>query len=172
MARNATCGSSRRLPRIGRLVRQFFAISTISWNLQRKKGGRPRRTSAREFYGGDEGIRTPGLCLAKAALSQLSYVPRRIARWLLWRFLPRVSSADLRPREKVPRHEDAPCGSIMNPPLRRWVSPSRVPAFPATGNLRTEHEISDSQVTLVGSPSLPAGERHLNYRATIRRNQS
>ena len=25
----------------------------------------------------------------------------------------------------------------MNPPLRRWVSPSRVPAFPATGNLRT-----------------------------------
>ena len=26
-------------------------------------------------HGGDEGIRTPGLCLAKAALSQLSYVP-------------------------------------------------------------------------------------------------
>ena len=25
--------------------------------------------------GGDEGIRTPGLCLAKAALSQLSYIP-------------------------------------------------------------------------------------------------
>lgn len=66
-----------------------------------------------------------------------------------------------------PRSRDTktvPCGAIMNPPLRRWVSPSRVPAFPTTGNLRTEHEISDSQVTLVGSPSLPAGERHLNYR--------
>ena len=25
--------------------------------------------------GGDEGIRTPGLCLAKAALSQLSHIP-------------------------------------------------------------------------------------------------
>ena len=29
------------------------------------------------FHGGDEGIRTLGLCLAKAALSQLSYIPRR-----------------------------------------------------------------------------------------------
>ena len=27
-------------------------------------------------YGGDEGIRTLGLCLAKAALSQLSHIPR------------------------------------------------------------------------------------------------
>ena len=28
-----------------------------------------------DAYGGDEGIRTLGLCLAKAALSQLSYIP-------------------------------------------------------------------------------------------------
>ena len=28
---------------------------------------------------GDEGIRTPGLRLAKAALSQLSYIPRNLA---------------------------------------------------------------------------------------------
>ena len=27
------------------------------------------------FGGGDEGTRTPGLCLAKAPLSQLSYIP-------------------------------------------------------------------------------------------------
>ena len=26
-------------------------------------------------FGGDEGTRTPGLCLAKAPLSQLSYIP-------------------------------------------------------------------------------------------------
>ncbi len=30
---------------------------------------------SREPVGGDEGIRTPGLRLAKAALSQLSYIP-------------------------------------------------------------------------------------------------
>ncbi len=34
--------------------------------------------------GGDEGIRTPGLRLAKAALSQLSYIPRKV--W--WAFHP------------------------------------------------------------------------------------
>ncbi len=28
-----------------------------------------------ESFGGDEGTRTPGLCLAKAPLSQLSYIP-------------------------------------------------------------------------------------------------
>ena len=28
------------------------------------------------FSGGDEGTRTPGLCLAKAPLSQLSYIPQ------------------------------------------------------------------------------------------------
>ena len=27
-------------------------------------------------FGGDEGTRTPGLCLAKAPLSQLSYIPQ------------------------------------------------------------------------------------------------
>ena len=32
-------------------------------------------TRAHEYPGGDEGIRTPDLCRAKAALSQLSYVP-------------------------------------------------------------------------------------------------
>lgn len=31
------------------------------------------------FFGGDEGIRTPGLCPATAALSQLSYIPAKRA---------------------------------------------------------------------------------------------
>ena len=29
-------------------------------------------------FGGDEGTRTPGLCLAKAPLSQLSYIPSSV----------------------------------------------------------------------------------------------
>ena len=33
-----------------------------------------------QFLVGDEGIRTLGLCLAKAALSQLSYIPMRSAQ--------------------------------------------------------------------------------------------
>ncbi len=33
--------------------------------------------TAENRNGGDEGTRTPGLCLAKAALSQLSYIPNR-----------------------------------------------------------------------------------------------
>ena len=32
-------------------------------------------TPQNKSSGGDEGTRTPGLCLAKAALSQLSYIP-------------------------------------------------------------------------------------------------
>ena len=40
--------------------------------------------------GGDEGVRTPGLRLAKAALSQLSYIPRS----LRWAF----QDSNLRPR--------------------------------------------------------------------------
>ena len=35
----------------------------------------PASSGARGPYGGDERIRTAGLCLAKAALSQLSYIP-------------------------------------------------------------------------------------------------
>ena len=30
---------------------------------------------------GDEGTRTPGICLAKAALSQLSYIPSSLGKW-------------------------------------------------------------------------------------------
>jgi hypothetical protein len=33
------------------------------------------RAPEREFFGGDRGIRTPDLCDANAALSQLSYIP-------------------------------------------------------------------------------------------------
>lgn len=36
--------------------------------------------SAAGMFGGDEGTRTLGLCLAKAALSQLSYIPIGVAR--------------------------------------------------------------------------------------------
>gem|GEM_PF-3973997 len=37
--------------------------------------GRRGKPQLRPKIGGDEGIRTLGLCLAKAALSQLSYIP-------------------------------------------------------------------------------------------------
>ena len=47
-----------------------------------------------------------------------------------------------------------PADAIMNPPSKRWVSSPRVPASSATEDPRTEHEMLDSQVTLVGSPSL------------------
>lgn len=41
-----------------------------------QKARHRKRCPARYFAnGGDEGIRTPGLCLAKAALSQLSHIP-------------------------------------------------------------------------------------------------
>ena len=49
--------------------------------------------------GGDEGIRTPGLCFAKAALSQLSYIPfQAISLWLMASgsgrsFAPRAAGA-------------------------------------------------------------------------------
>ena len=43
--------------------------------------------------GGDEGIRTPGLRLAKAALSQLSYIPRKV--W--WAFHPMRCQATSNP---------------------------------------------------------------------------
>ena len=70
-----------------------------------------------------------------------------------------------RPRGAPAREEPAaqrrPLRRIMNPPLIRWASPSRVPASSSTEDTRTEHEISDSLVTLVGSPSLTAGGRHL-----------
>jgi hypothetical protein len=41
--------------------------------------------------GGDEGTRTPGFRLAKAALSQLSYIPKLILRWAF-------QDSNLRPR--------------------------------------------------------------------------
>lgn len=43
----------------------------------KKRSDTNTMSDLRKYYGGDEGIRTPGLCLAKAALSQLSYIPRR-----------------------------------------------------------------------------------------------
>ena len=36
---------------------------------------RPRNCRVDGFYGGGKGVRTPGLRLAKPALSQLSYTP-------------------------------------------------------------------------------------------------
>ena len=43
--------------------------------MRRTKKRTPEKDARWQIHGGDEGIRTPGLCLAKAALSQLSYVP-------------------------------------------------------------------------------------------------
>jgi hypothetical protein len=49
-------------------------------------------TSQQTRSGGDGGIRTPGLRRAKAALSQLSYIPRTV--WSEWAF----QGSNLRPR--------------------------------------------------------------------------
>ena len=49
----------------------------------KKRSDTNTMSDLRKSYGGDEGIRTPGLCLAKAALSQLSHIPGRNARRLL-----------------------------------------------------------------------------------------
>lgn len=43
----------------------------------KKRSDTNTMSDLRKYYGGDEGIRTPGLCLAKAALSQLSHIPGR-----------------------------------------------------------------------------------------------
>ena len=43
----------------------------------KKRSDTNTMSDLRKSYGGDEGIRTPGLCLAKAALSQLSHIPGR-----------------------------------------------------------------------------------------------
>ncbi len=87
----------------------------------RQKIGRPPwKASDMSFNGGDEGIRTPGLCLAKAALSQLSYVPRRIARWLFWQRRRQLSSGNRAPLSTGP----GPCRPHEE--LPRFFSPSHV----------------------------------------------
>ena len=69
--------------------------------------------------GGDEGIRTLGLCLAKAALSQLSYIPRAIrARSIVARTQVCVNPKSRTFFSSHSRQEKvAPCGCEMNPPL-------------------------------------------------------
>jgi hypothetical protein len=56
-ATHGVCAGSRLIPFAGSLPSSVFPHTTRS--------------------GGDEGIRTPDLCFAKAALSQLSYIPVR-----------------------------------------------------------------------------------------------
>ena len=94
--------------------------------------------------GGDEGIRTLGLCLAKAALSQLSYIPRRIA--LCHSDSPQGQCQGRRAIKRTLRCKNEPTSQKVGVPIARS-------GFHQTENTRTEHEISDSQVTLVGSPS-------------------
>ena len=52
-------------------------VSRLPSYLPRADGGikNAQGLCARQSHGGDKGIRTLGLCLAKAALSQLSYIP-------------------------------------------------------------------------------------------------
>ena len=102
-------------------ILSYKPISTISWNLQRKKGGRPRRTSAREFYGGDEGIRTPGLCLAKAALSQLSYVPGNGAVAIV---APRAPLVNVDTKSRPLRCVNEPTSQKVGVPIARSGFPS------------------------------------------------
>ena len=44
-------------------------------NLKKVVGERQQNDFAKVMFGGAEGIRTPDLCIANAALSQLSYSP-------------------------------------------------------------------------------------------------
>ena len=48
---------------------------SISKNKLRQIGESPIMVNLATIYGGDRGIRTPDLCDANAALSQLSYIP-------------------------------------------------------------------------------------------------
>jgi hypothetical protein len=43
------------------------------WEVRREKAAKVKNLG--EWFGGDRGIRTPHLCDANAALSQLSYIP-------------------------------------------------------------------------------------------------
>ena len=75
--------------------------------------GEPRRKApSRDLgYGGDEGIRTPGLLIANQALYQLSYIPARAES--------RVCNRDRGPVKRVPRLWPAPPG----PPGRGGAGP-------------------------------------------------
>jgi hypothetical protein len=53
----------------------------------------PTLVSLLRCSGGDEGARTPDLCLAKAALSRLSYIPIPTNRVTQWAF----QDSNLRP---------------------------------------------------------------------------
>ena len=52
-----------------------FHLSIDLRNLSKSSQAFGRGLALSPFFGGDEGTRTPGLCLAKAPLSQLSYIP-------------------------------------------------------------------------------------------------
>ena len=90
------CGCPVGLPPGGAHIRQCHSAMSHLRNTARLTAGLSSHSqcaiscySITEYYfpispafyeicsGGDEGIRTPGLCLAKAALSQLSYIPKR-----------------------------------------------------------------------------------------------
>ena len=62
------------------VVNVLPVLSNLSvFDLPIDSGKLPRTLSPEIFLsGGDEGTRTPGLCLAKAPLSQLSYIPSSI----------------------------------------------------------------------------------------------
>ena len=55
-----------------------FAAYGIENKGENKKIRKRRETSADSIRGGDEGDRTPDLCIANAALSQLSYTPTEL----------------------------------------------------------------------------------------------
>jgi hypothetical protein len=57
------------------VVKFEFQNTFLVTNRQRKTKGKPTARLELKNTGGDEGDRTPDLCNAIAALSQLSYVP-------------------------------------------------------------------------------------------------
>lgn len=57
----------------------YLQITTVP-NSRGARKSPETNASGLQYHGGDKGIRTLGLCLAKAALSQLSYIPMRSAQ--------------------------------------------------------------------------------------------
>ena len=124
--------------------------------------------------GGDEGNRTLGLCHATAALSQLSYVPRRVCALVI------VPCAHALSNEKTPEPKSSgakaatslPAETSMNPPLIRWVPAPAVPPSSTTEDARTGTGIRAPRKRLSVHPVCPAGSVRLQYIRTICEYQS
>lgn len=122
------------------------------------------------FSGGDEGIRTPGLCPATAALSQLSYIPAKRALAIFavaamcvkakktcglrgFSALALYRAASLTP-SCAAQKKSPPAAATMNPPLKGG-HPHRAFRLPQQRRMPVLNtECRNPKNTFVGSPSL------------------